>query len=207
MQPAWLTNDIKLVGGEVVVVGQKEAVEEYYKLKNRIEFISRNQPNHIQLAQKACLQLITKMDITVLGVDCEWNWRKSAVAGVDLIQIATPSVNILLHNFDRLPPELIKILGNEHIKKVGVNVAPDLARIGSKYGINVTGDFDLRKLKSGSLDKLCRSELKRRLDKSDHVRMSDWSSRSLSQRQITYAAADAETSLLLYHHFSESNVS
>ena len=124
--PAWLTSDIKLVGGEVLVVsGQKEEIEPY-KLKNRVEFISRSQHvNHIQLAQKACLQLITRRTVNVLGLDCEWNWRGGS-SGVDLIQIATPTVNILLHQFERLPPELIKILGNEQIKKVGVNVAPDL---------------------------------------------------------------------------------
>ena len=68
-----------------------------------------------------------------------------------MIQISTPETNILLHNFDRLPPELIKILKNEQIKKVGVNVLADLNRIAEKYSIEVNGAFDLQTLQRGSL--------------------------------------------------------
>ena len=47
-------------------------------------------------------------------------------------------------------------------------------------------------------DDLCKTFLKKKLDKSNYVRMSDWSC-DLSERQIAYASADSEASLLLYH--------
>ena len=61
--PAWLTSDIELVNGRIC-----DVVTETYKLKNEINFISKNKhPNYIQLAQKACLQCVTRKGVDVLG--------------------------------------------------------------------------------------------------------------------------------------------
>ena len=138
MEPDWLGKDIKLESGQVVIVQDVEK----YKLKNSIEFVSKSvHKNYIQLAQKFCLHHISKKNIGVIGIglpnvgkvcsitrykqpekglDCEWNWKTGSV--VDLIQISTPDINLAFQNFDRLPPELIKILKNDSIKKVGVNI-------------------------------------------------------------------------------------
>ena len=64
MEPDWLKNDIKLEGGQVVIVQEVDN----YKLKNSIEFVSKRiHKNYIQLAQKFCLQYITKKNVDVIG--------------------------------------------------------------------------------------------------------------------------------------------
>ena len=69
--PAWLTADIELVNGRIC-----EVVNETYKLKNEINFISKNKhPNYIQLAQKACLQCITRKGVDVLGMGFKFCFR------------------------------------------------------------------------------------------------------------------------------------
>ena len=140
---------------------------------------------------------ITRKGCSVIGLDCEWDWRNPA-SQVDLIRIATTEVTPFFHQFDRLPPELIKILKNEKIKKVGVNVKDDLSRISTKFNAEINGAWDLRQKNNESLAAMAFRVLGYRLDKSDFVRRSNWS-QILTTRQIEYAAADAEVSLLLYH--------
>ena len=73
--PAWLTADIELVNGRIC-----EVVNETYKLKNEINFISKNKhPNYIQLAQKACLQCITRKGVDVLGFGFNLASEKSKI--------------------------------------------------------------------------------------------------------------------------------
>ena len=51
-------------------------------------------------------------------LDCEWDWDDHSSSAVSLIQIGCSIGTFLFHNFDRLPPQMIKILGDAKIKKV-----------------------------------------------------------------------------------------
>ena len=55
-----------------------------------------------------------------------------------------------------------------------------------------------------SLKSVCERELGILLDKSEQV--SDWSRRPLSERQVAYAALDAEVLLQLYARFGQPSV-
>src|SRR5690606_38108906 len=78
-----------------------------------------------------------------------------------------------------------------------------------RYGVPLAGVVDTlrvsRKLRGSKIDgghslkAVCARELGIALDKSEQV--SDWSQRPLSQRQVAYAALDAEVLLRLYEHF------
>ena len=97
-------------------------------------------------AQKYCLQ-ISKSHETYLGLDCEWNIHGKN--GVDLIQIATKNIVYLFHNLSRLPNEMIKILENEKVKKVGVCV--DRVGIAQNLGISKCCIINIKNIKVATI--------------------------------------------------------
>ena len=127
------------------------------------------------------------------------DWQDQSAANLPLIQIATDEKIYLFHRLTRLPPSLRKLFENEKIKKVGVAISGDLAKISRKFEIEAKGGVDLRSIRneSGSLEEMAREYLKIKISKSDSVRRSKWSQK-LTSNQIIYAATDAEISLKVY---------
>jgi ATP-dependent Lhr-like helicase len=96
-------------------------------------------------------------------------------------------------------PAVIKVIHNATFER----------SVLGRHGIAIEGVVDtlkvsrrLRgmKLEGGhSLKSVCARELGVMLDKTEQV--SDWSRRPLSERQVAYAALDAEVLLRLFEHF------
>ena len=82
------------------------------------------------------------------------DWQDQSAANLPLIQIATDEKIYLFHRLTRLPPSLRKLFENEKIKKVGVAISGDLAKISRKFEIEARRrkPFDLTPIFSSSSD-------------------------------------------------------
>ncbi|MBK8261115.1 MAG: ribonuclease D [Nannocystis sp.] len=126
-----------------------------------------------------------------------------------LIQLASAQATYLLDALELsdLSP-LGDLLGDPEVIKVIHNATFERSVL-QRYGVPLTGVVDTlrvsRKLRGSKIDgghslkAVCARELAIELDKSEQV--SDWSQRPLSERQVAYAAMDAEVLLRLYQHF------
>ncbi|XP_072121480.1 exonuclease 3'-5' domain-containing protein 2 isoform X2 [Mobula birostris] len=153
----------------------------------------------------------------VIGIDCEWVSVKGKANPVSLLQIASYSGSCLLirmpqmtRNSSLLPKTLLHVLGDVNILKVGVNAFEDGCRLLRDYGVTVKGCLDLRYLvmqqrknnlaHSLSLKSLAQDTINFTLDKSLHLRCSNWEAQELTNDQVTYAAQDAQVSVALFFH-------
>ncbi|XP_062908653.1 exonuclease 3'-5' domain-containing protein 2 isoform X3 [Mobula hypostoma] len=153
----------------------------------------------------------------VIGIDCEWVSVKGKANPVSLLQIASYSGSCLLirmpqmtRNSSLLPKTLLHVLGDVNILKVGVNAFEDGCRLLRDYGVTVKGCLDLRYLvmqqrknnlaHSLSLKCLAQDTINFTLDKSLHLRCSNWEAQELTNDQVTYAARDAQVSVALFFH-------
>ena len=124
--PDWLNRPLEIENGRILesdLPFYTLDLENIYLLSPAVDFF-------IQKAQKECLKII-KNGSKVIGLDCEWDWFNQNQ--VNLIQISSSEGNLLIHNFPRLPPALLKILESDEIKKVGVNIQMDLDKIGNGF--------------------------------------------------------------------------
>ncbi|XP_072896401.1 exonuclease 3'-5' domain-containing protein 2 isoform X2 [Hemitrygon akajei] len=153
----------------------------------------------------------------VIGIDCEWVSVKGKANPVSLLQIASYSGSCLLirmpqmtRNSSLLPKTLLRVLGDDNILKVGVDAFEDGCRLLRDYCVTVKGCLDLRYLvtqqrknnlaHSLSLKSLAQDIINFTLDKSLHLRCSNWEAPELTNEQVTYAAQDAQVSVALFFH-------
>ncbi|XP_033113079.1 exonuclease 3'-5' domain-containing protein 2-like [Anneissia japonica] len=144
----------------------------------------------------------------VLGLDCEWCTKVKEVKPVALLQIATNTglcILIRMNHFKsqaQLPTELLDILADKSIYKVGVGIMGDVKRLMKDYAIALCGIVDLRHLairhrsiqlciQGGSLKELSEVVLGVEMNKSFDLKCSDWEADLLKPEQILYAANDA----------------
>ncbi|TIB13864.1 hypothetical protein E3P89_01671 [Wallemia ichthyophaga] len=170
-----------------------------------------------------------------VGFDMEWkvDFRKNArqrptalvqvsVAieprKADKAQICDDKLIVILHlyHMPKLPQELIKLLTNKDIIKVGVNIGNDGRKFFNDYKVQCKGLLELTFLAKSihaedlgtnkvliSLDKLTEYVLKQRLDKGNE-RVGDWES-FLDWKQIEYAANDVYAGYQMYKRLSEQS--
>ncbi|NXG76274.1 EXD2 protein, partial [Baryphthengus martii] len=153
----------------------------------------------------------------VLGMDCEWVSVEGKANPVSLLQIASSSGLCVLVRLARLvasgqtiPKSLLDILADSAVLKVGVGCWEDACKLLHDYGLLVKGSVDLRYLAMRqrkalihnclSLKSLAEKVLNCPLDKSPHVRCSNWEAEELTQDQVLYAARDAQVSVALFLH-------
>ncbi|NXS54840.1 EXD2 protein, partial [Brachypteracias leptosomus] len=153
----------------------------------------------------------------VLGIDCEWVSVEGKANPVSLLQMASSSGLCLLLRLPRLvangqavPQTLVDIMADGAVLKVGVGCWEDACKLLHDYGLSVRGSVDLRYLASRqrkallhnclSLKSLAEKVLNCPLDKSPHVRCSNWEAEELTQDQVLYAARDAQVSVALFLH-------
>jgi hypothetical protein len=100
-----------------------------------------------------------------------------------------------------IPQCLQDVLGDADITKYGVNIQGDVTRLMDDYGLRTNGFVDLttrfQHLPVKSLEYLCQEVLRKSLDKSPEVVLSNWDVRVLTPEQTQYAANDAFASLRL----------
>ncbi|KFP81548.1 Exonuclease 3'-5' domain-containing protein 2 [Apaloderma vittatum] len=153
----------------------------------------------------------------VLGIDCEWVSVEGKANPVSLLQMASSSGLCVLVRLPRLvssgqtvPKTLLDMMADSAILKVGVGCWEDACKLLHDYGLPVKGSVDLRYLAMRqrkdllhdclSLKSLAEKVLNCPLDKSPHVRCSNWEAEELTQDQVLYAARDAQVSVALFLH-------
>ncbi|XP_075610329.1 exonuclease 3'-5' domain-containing protein 2 isoform X3 [Balearica regulorum gibbericeps] len=153
----------------------------------------------------------------VLGIDCEWVSVEGRANPVSLLQMASSSGLCILVRLPRLvasgqtiPKTLLDIMADSTVLKVGVGCWEDACKLLHDYGFPVKGNVDLRYLAMRqrkdllhnclSLKSLAEKVLNCQLDKSPHVRCSNWEAEELTQDQVLYAARDAQVSVALFLH-------
>ncbi|XP_072425361.1 exonuclease 3'-5' domain-containing protein 2 isoform X2 [Chiloscyllium punctatum] len=150
----------------------------------------------------------------LIGIDCEWISIKGKPNPVSLLQLASYSGFCLLVRMPQMirdgrlmPKTLLDLLGNGSVLKVGVDAFEDGCKLFRDYCIMVRGCLDVRYLAmrqrknsfacSPSLKSLAQDILNYTLDKSLHLRCSNWEAEELSNEQVAYAAQDAQISVAL----------
>lgn len=141
----------------------------------------------------------------LLGCDTETkpSFKKGIAHKVALLQLASNSTAWLIRlNKVGLSEELIEILEDPSITKVGVALRDDLRALVRLRKFTPAGFVDLQEMakQSGiedfSLKKLAALALNIRISK--RQRLSNWESPTLTEGQIHYAATDAWVALGIY---------
>ncbi|MCK9387205.1 MAG: RNA polymerase sigma factor FliA [Sulfuritalea sp.] len=159
-----------------------------------------------ELATEARLALLAE---DVIGFDTESKptFSKGEVSsGPHLIQLAT-ATRVYLFSVDRLPEShgLKAILESEQILKVGFGLGSDLAQLRSRLGIAARNILDLsralrgeKKNQSLGAKSAVAQYFGKRMQKSKRTTTSNWANPRLTERQILYAANDAQVALRVY---------
>lgn len=153
-------------------------------------------------------------NVTVVGFDTETKpvFRKGISHNPSLIQIATQSEVILFHLKSlALSQRLIGIFENPRIVKAGVAISDDMRTLAKLAHFTPRGLVDLdnaakhHNIGHQGLRSLAALLLGIRISKNEQC--SNWGKRSLTEKQIRYAATDAWISLALYLRMQELNLS
>jgi RNA polymerase sigma factor for flagellar operon FliA len=158
-------------------------------------------------ATDACRALLAE---TVLGFDTEAKptFAKGEVStGPHLVQLATERRVYLFPVNASLDREgLREILESTRILKVGFGLGSDLAQLSAKLGIEARHVLDLSRALPGEKPKQTMGAktavaryLGRRMQKSKRITTSNWAHPRLNERQMLYAADDAQVALRIYH--------
>lgn len=145
----------------------------------------------------------------VIGFDTESKptFSKGEVSGgPHLIQLAT-ATRVYLFPVGRLPQQhgLQTILESPRVLKVGFGLDTDLAQLQARLGIEARNVLDLSRVLRCELRKhslgaktAVAKYFGRRLSKSKRTSTSNWASPRLTERQMLYAANDAQVALRVY---------
>ncbi|KAK4056677.1 hypothetical protein OIO90_002229 [Microbotryomycetes sp. JL221] len=148
-----------------------------------------------------------------LGFDCEWepSQRRGVENKVAVLQLCSSDTIILVHlsKMKRFPPAIERLLHDDSIIKLGVQIAGDARKLIRDFGVHSRGLLDLSnvaRLVDGEryvarrgligLQELVGTYLDKYLDKGD-VRTSQWT-RALDSEQQSYAGNDVYSSLQVY---------
>ena len=144
-------------------------------------------------------------NLDVIGFDTETrpSFKKGRKNKIALLQLAgNEMVWILRVNLLGLPDEIIDILSNPEITKVGVAIRDDLKGLQEYKKFNPEGFVDLAdytnkfSIKDNGLRKLAAIILGVKISKSQQI--SNWEQHILTDKQKQYAAIDAWACLEIY---------
>ena len=157
-------------------------------------------------AAEACRVLLGH---AVLGFDTEAKptFAKGEVStGPHLIQLAIEERVYLFPVRPQMDCSgLRQILESRRILKVGFGLGSDLTQLRARLGIEAQGILDLSRAPPGEKPKQTMGAktavaryLGRRMQKSKHITTSNWAHPRLTERQMLYAADDAQAALRVY---------
>ncbi len=145
----------------------------------------------------------------VIGFDSETKpaFKKGVNNNVCLLQLSSFEHAFLFRiNKIGLSPQLVSILSNSSIIKVGVGIHDDISGLKKLSNFNDAGFIDLQKIvkeigvENYSLKKLSGIFLRRRISKRQQV--SNWEQENLSSAQKLYAATDAWAALAIFNELN-----
>ena len=169
----------------------------------KVEFKGKIVVVHSQREVKAAVDFLKRQ--TIVGVDTETrpSFRRELVYQVALLQVSTLEVCFLFRlNMIGLPVELIQLLENPQLTKIGLSLKDDLALLKRRASFIPQGFLDLQDfvktmgIEDMSLQKLYANVFGERISKS--AQLTNWESPVLSESQKMYAATDAYTTLRIY---------
>ena len=146
----------------------------------------------------------------LLGFDTETrpSFKKGHTYKIALIQIATRNAVYLIRtNILGYPQELLDILQDKDILKVGLSLHDDFHNLRKVVDFKPAGFVDLQsyvkeyKIADNSLSRLYGILFDKRISKSQ--RLSNWEARPLSEAQQAYAALDALACIKIYDYLQE----
>lgn len=146
----------------------------------------------------------------VIGFDTETrpSFRKGQHYKVALVQLSTPSHCYLFRtNILGFPQELVDILEDETITKVGLSINDDFLNIRKLIDLNPQGFVDLQsyvkqfKIVDASLSRLYALIFGQRISKGQ--RLTNWEAPVLSPSQQKYAALDANACIKIYNRLEK----
>ncbi len=149
---------------------------------------------------------------SILGFDTESkpSFKKGRNNGIALVQLSDEKIALIIRVKEvGLPNELVAILENEKIVKVGAAIRDDLKGLKSIRNFNPKGFVDLQQIavnyniEGQSVRKLAAIVLGVRVSKSQQL--SNWEAESLSFAQIDYAATDAWVCREIYRKLNAVN--
>lgn len=158
----------------------------------------------------AYCQLISESKIIGFDTETKPSFKKGVIHDISLVQLSVDD-NVYLFRINKLGfcQELIDILANPNILKVGIDVKNDLSSLRRMYSFNPSNFLDLNQLalkngfKSIGAVKLSIMLLGFRISKNQ--RLSDWSSEVLTKKQQEYAAIDAWICPKIFNIFKSRN--
>lgn len=141
----------------------------------------------------------------ILGIDTETrpSFRKGTIHKVALLQVANEDLCCLFQlSCFGFAPDLIHLLSNKEIKKVGLSLKDDFFMLSKRHKFDPQNCVDLQDyvkemgIKDMSLQKLFANVFHQRISKS--AQLSNWEAPIYTQSQKLYAATDAYACLKLY---------
>ena len=141
----------------------------------------------------------------ILGIDTETrpSFRKGTIHKVALLQVANEDLCCLFQlSCFGFAPDLIHLLSNKEIKKVGLSLKDDFFMLSKRHKFDPQNCVDLQDyakemgIKDMSLQKLFANVFHERISKS--AQLSNWTAPIFTQSQKLYAATDAYACLKLY---------
>jgi ribonuclease D len=172
--------------------------DEFLRFNGKIYVVSKHSENF-----KEVINLLKVSSIVGFDTESKPSFRKGLTNKPSLIQFATKEFAVLYRiQKQSIANEIISILEDENIIKVGTGITQDLNQL-SKISVFKPASFvDIQKLAQKlsinniSLKKLTEQLLNKKLSK--RQQLSNWEAINLSDAQIKYAATDAYACLLIY---------
>ncbi|KAF3438670.1 hypothetical protein FNV43_RR21434 [Rhamnella rubrinervis] len=144
---------------------------------------------------------------TVVGLDIEWrphlnSWMSNKSATLQLC-IDDKCLIVQLFYIDYIPQSLKDFLMNPNFTFVGIEVADDIEKLRTEYGLPCMKSADIRvmaksrwpgRFRRPGLKDLASEIVGLNMKKPRHVTMSNWEARVLSVDQVEYACIDAYAS-------------
>lgn len=143
----------------------------------------------------------------IIGFDTETrpSFKKGQLYTVSLMQLATPTTCYLFRlNRIGLVPEIIDILQDERLLKVGLSIHDDFHSLRRLSPIEPAGFVDIQqyvkefRIADNSLSRIYGILFGERISKGQ--RLTNWEAETLSPAQQLYAALDAMACIRIYHH-------
>ena len=156
----------------------------------------------------AAIHMLSKEKIVGIDTETRPSFRKGTTNKVALLQIATKDICFLFRiNMTGLTNDIIGLLSNPDIKKVGLSLKDDLHSLNKRAKLQPENWTDLQNeivklgIKDLSLQKIFANLFGQRISKG--AQLSNWENDVLTPAQKTYAATDAQSCLLLYERINE----
>ena len=150
--------------------------------------------NHDKLEK--CLPKLRSADVLGFDTETKPSFRKGRNNRIALLQLSDSNIAYLLRvSKIGLPPEIVDILSDSNITKVGVAIHDDIKGLKAIKKFREDGFIELQEyvrdfgILSSGLKKLSAIVLGFRISKRQQV--SNWESDYLSEAQLNYAATDA----------------